>query len=366
MKDFEKGIWYCSFWENCGYLLINPLVAVATVDDIPPEPEKLPDNWEDILENFRSMHYAMAGSGSRRYMENWNLTHSPMRSGWPEAARGMVMIVDGNAALRIPPEMKSAASKKCIRDVMNLLPEFGIKKTEYIIEPLFSGKESKPQEQILVDTTDGEEKICICNHCRCTKTPHFIWNPKRGRPIYLMLEKAMMLDHNTNLELQDRKHLQEYMTFARWQKLINAWNDHNATQVSQMLHVPDYINLHTRRKEQCYGVLREKGQLIAKIYLYSEDEDERPHFHYRRPNGTEVIISLSGAHYLGPVPEELTRAERKILVQYLTSPMPNTHGKRPAYECLCSWWDQLHRTSFFKTGLEGDIFPMPDYMKIVS
>ena len=364
MKEFEKGIWYCSFWENCGYLLINPLVAVVTIDDIPPEPELLPDNWEDVLENFRSMHYAMAGTGSQKYMENWNLTHSPMRYGWPEAARGMVTIIDGNAVLRIPPEMKSAARKKCIRDVVNLLPDFGVKKVEYIVEPLFSGKESKPQEQILVDKTDCEEMICVCDHCRCTKTPHFFWYPRRGKPICLMLEKATLMDGDVNMGLRDRRHLQEYMTFAHWQKLINTWNDHNTTKISQMLHVPNYINLHTRRKEQCYGVLQRKGQVIAKIYHLSDDEDERPHFHYRRPNGTEVMISLTGAHYLKPVIEELTKSEKETLVQYLKSPMPGAYSNKSAYECLCNWWDQLHRTCFFKTGPEGDIFPMPDYMKL--
>lgn len=113
-----------------------------------------------------------------------------------------------------------------------------------------------------------------------------------------MLEKATLMDGDINMGLRDRRHLQEYMTFAHWQKLINTWNDHNTTKISQMLHVPNYINLHTRRKEQCYGVLQRKGQVIAKIYHLSDDEDERPHFHYRRPNGTEVMISLTGAHYL--------------------------------------------------------------------
>ena len=179
-----------------------------------------------------------------------------------------------------------------------------------------------------------------------------------------MLEKAMIMDQNVNMELRDRRHLQDYLTFEHWHKLIAAWNDHNEMKVSMMQHVPDYINLQTKRKEQCYGVLRRKGQVIAKIYHSSEDEDERPHFHYRRPNGTEVMISLTGAHYLKPVAEELTKSEKEALVQYLKSPITGSHSKKPAYECLCNWWDQLHRTCFFKTGLDGDIFPMPDYMKL--
>ena len=76
------------------------------------------------------------------------------------------------------------------------------------------------------------------------------------------------------------------------------------------------------------------------------------------------MISLTGATYLEPVTEELTIAEKKTLIQYLSSPLPFAHAKKPAYELLCDYWDCFHKSSFFKTGPEGDIFPMPDYIKL--
>ena len=117
MKEYEKGVWYCSFRLNCGYLFISPYVRLPDDDLIIPEWETFPDNWEDILEKISSEHYASTDDGTRhRYIENWFISHTPMRASWPKAARGMAIIRSGEAVVHIPPELKSPTKIKNLRN----------------------------------------------------------------------------------------------------------------------------------------------------------------------------------------------------------------------------------------------------------
>ncbi len=120
-----------------------------------------------------------------------------------------------------------------------------------------------------------------------------------------------------------------------------------------MQHIPDYINLQTNKTAYSGLKIRKNNKVIAEAVLYCEEEDARPHFHYRRPNGTEVMISLTDAQYLEPAPEKLSNAEKKALVESLE--------KNGEYFRKCIGIE-LERWS----GVSPDknIFPLPDYMKL--
>lgn len=214
---------------------------------------------------------------------------------------------------------------------------------------------------ILFDYTGTGEMICICDHCEC-ETPHFAWYPRFGEPVRLMLEKAMTLEPCTNMELRDRFRLQRYLSFYNWHRLINAWNDHNRTQVSPNIHVPRYIDLMTAKHCFCRNKVSHQETVLGEIWMDGDDEDERPHFHFRRKNGTEEIIALTGAHYLEPVTAELSRTEKAALAETLRG--PSGTQDETVYESMCILWDMLNNSSFFDTADGGDLFPMPDYMKL--
>lgn len=212
---------------------------------------------------------------------------------------------------------------------------------------------------IMLDITGTGEMICVCENCSC-KIPHFAWYPRFGAPVYLRLEKAMLLEPCTDMDPRDRHRLQKYLTFAHWHRLINRWNACNTVQVSPMLHIPRYIDLMTCKLNCCKQPVMLNGAVLAEVFLDMDEEDERPHFHYRRTNGTEEMISLTGALYLEPVTIELSKAERTALASLLRS----RDGSGIVYETMCAVWDTLNGSGFFDTAAYGDLFPMPDYTKL--
>lgn len=216
-------------------------------------------------------------------------------------------------------------------------------------------------KEVLFDLTGTGEMICICENCSC-KTPHFSWYPRSGDPIYLQLEKAMPLEHCVEMDLKNRQHLQKYLTFVHWHKLVNAWNAGNCIQVSPLLHVPRYIDLMTCKMECCRYSVMQKDNCLGTIFLDMDEEDERPHFHYRRQNGTEEMIALTGALYMEPVTAELSKTEKTALISTLRS--SSGTESETVYESMCTLWDLFFQSDFFDTTDEGDLFPMPDYMKL--
>ena len=275
----------------------------------------------------------------------------------------MAVVSEGIAQVLIPPELSSPDRKKRLQEILCLHKHVGIIEVSFKVDNTLMGTNTNGQEEIVVNIFDSGEMICICDHCRCSDIPHFNWYPKRGKPVRLMMEKAMPLDTDVNMELRERKRLQQHLSFANWHKLTNAWNEHNARQLSPLFHVPNYINLQTHGNNP-EAKIQKDGEITGKIFIDSEDTDERPHFHYCRPDGTEVMISLTAAQYLEPVVFELNRKEKAALAQFMTELWPNDFNGFTVYARLCFDWDNYHPTDWFLPNQYADIFPMPDYTRL--
>ncbi len=353
--DYGNGAWYCWLWMVDRHLFMSEMFRVPEGEPIPEKPETLPSNWEDIRKKMRAdgitVIYERVYHSLSYY--DWRMDHSTLKASWHGAARGMIVINNGNAVVLMPPSMNTQANRKSIRVSTFLKPGNGIHKVRYTIDPSLEGGKATPQEQILVDHTDNGEMICVCDGCRCTKTPHFFWYPKRGKPVCLMIEAAIILSNDTNMNLKNRYRLQKYLTIRNWYRLIRAWNSHNETEVSLMQHIPDYINLQTNKTIFNGCKIRKNNKVIADAIIYWKDEDARPHFHYTRLNGTEVMISLTDAHYLEPALEKLSNAEKKALVESLEK---DGEDFRKCAGIVLEEWSGVTR--------DKNIFPLPDYMKL--
>lgn len=372
-KRQETGIWYASFWFNYGMLLFRGFRFIPEGDPIPEEPEDLPEEWEKVREKYTqddegvSAFYIM---DKRKIKHSYNFvrdSHAEINANWHRAARGMVTVIEGIERIVIPPELNTPIRKKRLLEAINPGTRFSGARVKIHVDQKLKSSNTSGQEEIIAGHTDKGEMICICDHCRCSSIPHFTWYPKQGEPVRLMMEKPMPLDPNVNMELQERKKLQQYLSFSNWQKMITIWNEHNTHQMSQMAHVPNYINLQTNRFTSGWhekAVIQKDGEIIAEVFIDPEETEERPHFHYRRPNGTEVMISLISAQYLEPLNVELNRMEKSILAEFMTEIWPKDFNGFSVYDRLCFVWDSVYDTNWFLTGQYADIFPMPDYTKL--
>lgn len=205
-----------------------------------------------------------------------------------------------------------------------------------------------------VGTTKRKSRISICYHCEEYSVPHFIlvYGPRRETSLYF--EKPMLLDSTSNLDLTVRMDLQEFLTPENWERMILLWNKNNERQVSLNTHIPYYINLQQYQDTAIATTSEEKENLGAVLYCV-EDQDQRPHFHYERPDGTVVCISLTEAKYFPPVQNPLSAQEIDRLATYL--PLPDKHGVK-LYRRLLITWNMQNRNQ-----LDEELI-MPDYKEL--
>lgn len=369
----ETGIWYASFWFNSGMILFRRFQFVPKGEPIPEEPEYLPEEWDEVRKKYAvddrgvSAFYIMDKRRIKSAYDFIKDSHAEMNANWHLAARGMVTVSEGVERIVIPPGLNTPVRKKRLLEFLKPNNMFCVSRVEFRVDQKLKSRNTYGQKEIIAGHTDKGEMICICDHCRCSSIPHFNWYPKKGKPVRLMMGKAMPLDPKVNMELQERKKLQQYLSFSNWHKMISLWNDHNTNQVSHMAHVPNYIDLQTNRFTSGWpgkAAIQKDGELLAEIFIDPEETEGRPHFHYRRPNGTEVMISLTTAQYLEPVDEELNRMEKTMLARFMTEQWPNDLNGFSVYDFLCFVWEFDHYADFLLPGENTDIFPEPDYTKL--
>ena len=367
----KKEILFASFWLNYGILLSSQFRIIPNSELIPNEPDCLPAEWYVIQKKLNEDDKTVSNLYlfSKNAANPWTYSHDPINANWLSASRGMVIVSDDVANIYIPPELNTASRKKRLLEILDLDLNLisNRMKHHFHVDQRFKGGPIKAQEEIPVDITENGEMLCVCDHCRCSNIPHFTWYSKRGRPIQLMLEKAMPLDPHVNMELRERKRLQQCLTASNWLKLLREWNEHNTHTVSYMQHVPNYINL--QEKVSTYSTvdstveIRKGSKVLAEVFIDLKDTDKRPHFHYLRPNGIELMISLTDARYFEPVPEKLNHTEKLALAEWMEKPWPGDLNGFSVYERL--WFDWASIDDYLFYGNEKDV-PMPDYTKLTK
>ena len=220
-------------------------------------------------------------------------------------------------------------------------------------EPVRSRGNGKP---IIVGRTKRGAEISICDHCEAYPAPHFNLAYGKGKEEALWFDAPKLVDSIGNLDLTTRMDLQDFLTTENWSRMISLWNENNKMQLSPYTHIPYYINL--IQYQDCAAPLsrREIAILGASVYVM-EDQDQRPHFHYKRFNASPgICISLTEPKYLPPVPSPLSERELDRLLKGLT--MADEKFGTSLYQRLLMAWNMQNET---KVDEERD---MPDYREL--
>ena len=215
-----------------------------------------------------------------------------------------------------------------------------------------SGENGK---RIVVGRTRHGAEISICKHCEAYGVPHFNFVYGEGRDEALYFDKPMLLDSVNNLDLTTRMDLQAFLTPESWKSLIETWNENNDQQLSPDTHIPYYINLLQYQDTAIVTTREEREHLGATLYVGVKDQDQRPHFHYERPDGSAVCVSLTASKYLPPVEKPLSEQELERLVICLET--PDNYGIT-LYRRLLEMW------SCQGNAIADENQSMPDYREL--
>lgn len=197
---------------------------------------------------------------------------------------------------------------------------------------------------IVVGSTKDGAEISVCDHCDTYHVPHFFLSRGFNEAV-LYFEKPMLLDSYGNLDLADRMDLQNYLTPDNWSRMIAQWNEKNEHQLSPYTQIPYYINLQ-RNQDTAIVTTKEMSEMLGATLYVMEDQDQRPHFHYERPDGTEVCISLTEPKYFLPVKKPLSEPELDRLMNCLMLP----HGEYEVslYRRLLRMWNIQNETKVYE------------------
>ena len=220
-------------------------------------------------------------------------------------------------------------------------------------------------ESILIGKTRKKGKITVCDQCQLYLTPHFNYSWGKYQEKALFFDEARLVDDLGNLTLNRRQDLQSFLTAQNWQKKIDTWNAHNQEQISPDTHVPFYINLLQYRDIACAATQPEREQLGGLVYIVVDDEEARPHFHFRKNDSEgEWAISLTEPKYLKPMPRKLQQGEIDALIAHLQTRSRIT--SRTRYQSLISLWnDQNCELSTRYQKLNEDRV-MPNYLLLAD
>ncbi|MBP3209227.1 MAG: hypothetical protein J6M64_04840, partial [Oscillospiraceae bacterium] len=133
--------------------------------------------------------------------------------------------------------------------------------------------------------------------------------------------------------------------------MICIWNQNNKIQISSYTHIPFYVNLQQHQDKAVVTTKEESLQLGAILYVGTEDQDQRPHFHYERCDYSDVAISLLEPVYMIPAENALNAEELRKLVALLEK---DANGES-LYQRLIEWWNCQNQTQL------DDSIPIPSY-----
>ena len=208
-------------------------------------------------------------------------------------------------------------------------------------------KQTKPPRSrgngkpLVVGRTKRGAEISICDHCEAYPDPHFNFAYGEDNEEAQYFEKPMLLDSIGNLDLTTRMDLQDFLTPERWERMISLWNENNEQQLSPYTHIPYYINLRQYQDMAITTTQKERTELGATLYIM-EDQDQRPHFHYERQDGSVTCISLTDAEYLPPVQKPLSEQELDRLMNCLD--LVDDRFGLSLYQRLLMLWNKQNRT----------------------
>lgn len=349
-----------------GIFLINSAMKVSICKSCTPDGdarisaypemnivERLSDkNWEmdELLSETRCYQISQSNVGYG--------SHNLIASSWNCAVPAKVRVKDHQASVEIPFLIDTQENRERIIFSFGLVPENGIAKVTFdtIFSKRFYGN-CKHQDEIPIMNTELGGMIRICKNCRCVQEPHFGYCTPNGKEYYMKILKCDTCEYPADLEMKYRWDLQNaLMTPSGWKNIIEEWNLHNELKVPLNQHIPFYVDLHLYNRSDHYFW---EGPIMkgAKIYSFWNDEDPRPHFHYRRKDGSEALICFDKPEYLEPS-VRLSIQEKLELMRFLSAPtvMHYQYGANNYGEILEYSWLAGNRLEAFPE------FTMPNYM----
>lgn len=188
-----------------------------------------------------------------------------------------------------------------------------------------------------------------------TDIPHFTFVTADEKRIDLQIERTVTLEPLENIDLKDRKDLQDFLTIHVWREIIQKWNQYHGRQVPPELHVPDYINLYSPRDTACLPIISPDPILQgSKLVIGVDDICAYPHFHYVRPDHSECLISLLDDKFMSQ--NELSVQEKNALQEYLQMSCRNRWADTTNYQFLLHLWNLNNQNNAVNEDL-----PMPNY-----
>lgn len=220
---------------------------------------------------------------------------------------------------------------------------------------------SKSKYGILIGRTKLNTRVYVTQD-QWTDIPHFTILTEDKDLLGLKIEEACTMEPCDNIDLRERNDLQAFLGYTEvglcnWRRVIRTWNRYHERKVLEDLHVPDYLNLYSRRDDAFFPV-NDSDPVLDKVILRVELEDSCiiPHFHFVRPDKSECIICLMENRTLSY--EKLTAEEKQALTEYLKKACTRKFFEGMTnYQVLLDLWVSQNSDTIPVTGEE----PVPDY-----
>lgn len=272
---------------------------------------------------------------------------------------------------------------------------------------------------VVVGRTKKKALITVCVNCKGYNIPHFNYISRKLSVSFSLLS-AEFVDDPRNIELKDRKDLEEFLNttvtlnatkktskvvyklnkkffkeqkfniskankkdvyssvdikdiqegMTYWDLIVKLWNKHNNVKTPKNLYKPYYINFQEYIDITVFGTKKELngGRCFTKL-----DQEKTPHFIYQLKTGEEFGILFERPEYLSPIPRKLTQEELDTLVNFLSKTNNSKYLSKPETNWqtgLWVWnWQNYNFNSYSPSWfpkyrkLDENLL-MPDYKKL--